>query len=530
MRTFFCAIMFWLVSVPAFATTSYYVSNVRTSNGSGTLASPWKLLSNISWTTVNTALASGEVDIYVDSRQTNSEAGTFTIARTDTSTNFLKVIGNAFYATGATGTATWTAESSPYSAATNSGNLAVVDTQVSGSGVDIPNQMSYVRVQGIYSQNAGYGCFNMGGGTNPTTNMTHIEIVGCKGVSPANNHGVWNGYAETGCSDILVSGCYISGTPLEGIYMGHYSYLSDTITNVIIENNYVVDCGLTGEGDIDIKPGCYGAIIRGNINTRSAPSLGGANCGTVIAANNCQVYGNRFYSEQEKGDTDWGYGIYINSEGDAQTAGKAITACLVYNNLIYINQQSGIRVLGTAANCTGVKIYNNTIYGNGVNVASGGMGIEIRSSTSPYSPFAQATVQVESINNFINGNVTFQCYTTGAGSSFTSSNYNSITGTGLCQLLGVTKSWAQWQSAGFDASGLNTAPTFTNAGAGDFTLQAGSAGATAGFDLSGTFTTDFTGATRTVPWSIGAYKAATVTTNSSSLSGKILLSGKVQIK
>lgn len=51
-----------------------------------------------------------------------------------------------------------------------------------------------------------------------------------------------------------------------------------------------------------------------------------------------------------------------------------------------------------------------------------------------------------------------------------------------------------------------SADIFTDPANGDFTLKTGSSAIGAGADLSAYFTTDITGATRTAPWDIGAFK------------------------
>ena len=137
------------------------------------------------------------------------------------------------------------------------------------------------------------------------------------------------GILESGCADLVVRYCTIIGNKSESIYIGHYNYLPDTITGVIVEYNTIQGAG-GSEGDIDIKPGCYGAIVRYNTHYQGGS---GKACGVVIQANATQVYGNKFYTMAAS--SDWGNGIALHAEGDAEGNGKEITSALIYNNLLY---------------------------------------------------------------------------------------------------------------------------------------------------------------------------------------------------
>jgi hypothetical protein len=99
------AFIFSLVCVTAaFGQTAYYVDpNVSTGLGNnGTASAPWVGISNIGWTTVNAALASGPVTIYFSATSASHTANTvdttaLVITRTDTSTNLLTLDGASLY-------------------------------------------------------------------------------------------------------------------------------------------------------------------------------------------------------------------------------------------------------------------------------------------------------------------------------------------------------------------------------------------------------------------------------------------------
>ena len=84
-------------------------------------------------------------------------------------------------------------------------------------------------------------------------------------------------------------------------------------------------------------------------------------------------------------------------------------------------------------------------------------------------------------------------------------------GDNIIGIGGTSYTFTTWQAASFDAHGVgynggSGNPNFTNPASIDYTLQSSSPDKGAGVDLSGTFTTDLLGLTRSAPWDIGAYK------------------------
>ena len=72
--------------------------------------------------------------------------------------------------------------------------------------------------------------------------------------------------------------------------------------------------------------------------------------------------------------------------------------------------------------------------------------------------------------------------------------------------LGTNYSVTTWNALSFVTEDINDNPDFTDVGAFDFTLQAGSPAIDAGTDLSDIFTIDYNGDTRTGTWEIGAFQ------------------------
>ena len=149
------------------------------------------------------------------------------------------------------------------------------------------------------------------------------------------------------------------------------------------------------------------------------------------------------------------------------------------NNILYANTAEGLRIISAS----GEAAYNNSIYGNGA------AGIYLETDTSG----------ILLINNLSFGNV-------GAGIT--------ANGSGHTQTTNQT-----------------TDPSWTNAAAHDFTLQAGSTARDTGTDLSGTgFSTDALGVSR-VTWDKGAFEyVVPPPTRSIGLSGVVKPSGSVRFQ
>lgn len=475
-------VIFFAATTSLFA--DYWVDSGRTSNGDGSQANPWKILSDVNWTTVQTALNSGNVNIYYSSRASWISAANLNTGAKHTS-NTLKLIGDQQYNLTASGTASWSAETT--------GSRAIVGgTGSSGGNIYVDSNYQNVWVQGFELNKPTFGGIVIGQ-QNPSTNVWNIVVTNCFVHDVVNSTGISFLFAETNCHDVTVTHCVVSNTPAESIYMGHFSFLPATITNIVVEYCTCVDTGQAGQGEIDIKPGCFGAIVRYNEVYRSSIAIPGSSSGTVIGAPNCQVYGNKFHGLHDAGTSHWAMGIYMEGDGDALGNGIDSTNHLIYNNLIYNNAEPGILMLATVSgqgSCS-AKIFNNTIVSNGT------YGVQIRSSNS------RAVTILAMSNNIIVSNLTAEVSTENANSTITEADnnlYNRTSGNSWI-VSGVSKTWAQWQALGYDAHGLNADPLLNE----DYTLSASSPARASGANLSTYFTTDLLGLTRSV-WDMGAYK------------------------
>ena len=59
---------------------------------------------------------------------------------------------------------------------------------------------------------------------------------------------------------------------------------------MVVEYNTIINSGTDGEGDIDIKAGAFGAIVR--YNSMHSTTTGGTLAGVVVQASDVQIYGN----------------------------------------------------------------------------------------------------------------------------------------------------------------------------------------------------------------------------------------------
>lgn len=117
------------------------------------------------------------------------------------------------------------------------------------------------------------------------------------------------------------------------------------------------------------------------------------------------------------------------------------------------------------------------------------------------------------------------------------SDYNVCYGAGgsFAEIGNVDKTFAEWKAAtGGDANSYDTDPGLTDPANDDFTLDGSGSADDAGEDLSGTFTDDYAGTTRTTPWDIGAYDYVSFIEHEKALSDSLsiseLLANKATLK
>lgn len=205
-----------------------------------------------------------------------------------------------------------------------------------------------------------------------------------------------------------------------------------------------------------------------------------------------QVYANTFGG---------GYGSFATS---AVFLSGGIGTATIYNNIFKANASDApatgfITMQPNGGASATLKVYSNTFAGTGT-----GNGVYLNFENGGTA--AGTTMDLK--DNVWSGVGTAVAIFT-RGSSTTTSDYNvaygliggsefSYSTTGSASF----KTFAQWQALGFDAHGVTGNPLLNS----NQTLQSGSSAIGTGTSLSGTFTDDFNGVTRTNPWDIGAFK------------------------
>lgn len=255
-----------------------------------------------------------------------------------------------------------------------------------------------------------------------------------------------------------------------------------------------------------------------NLNTGTVT---GDPCGLVIGTGVVSSTFNANSISDINGAASGGYG----GRGITVNTGSASSSLTISNNLIWnikgtgwntmtSDVIAGILIGNSAATTGGLNIYFNT-----VNLGSGTFSGNTSGTLSAAFAIAQSgptnldirnnIFATNLVNSAASGALTYAIYTGTTNTAFTSINYNCYYGTGSQSRVGFLGSaqttLAGWQGvSGQDANSTISDPAFTSST--DLHIsQAGSAYHTGLNGLS--VTTDYTGATRNNPPSMGAYDA-----------------------
>jgi hypothetical protein len=250
------------------------------------------------------------------------------------------------------------------------------------------------------------------------------------------------------------------------------------------------------------SPGSSGLTVRGNLiynigRLCTDTDFGKTGMFTRNGTTNLLIERNIFHTIGRFDPGENGCS-YVSGQLDYENKDHAIyidggSTIVVQNNIFY-NNGNGWSVQLSPAAITGIKVINNTF-----------------ADANPYRD-GHILIATSITNGDFDNNIFYQpsgmgilCGGTCLGSGVTLTNVR------IRNNLAFNVPVVNWVKAGATFSGNinNTNPLFTNAGARDYTLTAASPAKDAG--LTTTATTDFTGASREVPFDIGAYEITDTT-------------------
>jgi len=301
--------------------------------------------------------------------------------------------------------------------------------------------------------------------------------------------------AATGNAPVVTG----SDVRTSGFYVDSINYV--TITGFIIINT-------TGSG-IFLYAGTYGIL---NNNTCYSNTSNGIRCqsanalvysntcysngvGIYVSVSSVSIYGNTVYSNTAQGIYCYNsatciiYGNYSYSNTVGISCESGSGGHTVYNNICYSNSSDGIIFWASDSG----RLYNNTLYLNDLQLGGVSTNAIVKNNIISRTSGNCLYVRADSVTGFVSNNNDFHK----AGSANVA-NYNGSTYSTL----------ALYQAASSqDANSISADPLFVDSpslGADYYKLQRPSPCRRIGADLSGTFTTDYYGLTRRLPWHLGA--------------------------
>ena len=445
----------------------YYVDPDFAGASDGSWSKPWTSLTNPAWSTINTALSTGDVTVYFSAREAASDVAEdygdhLEVFRTDKSTYRLTLDGMSKYNTDDAGP-NWQDYGGGHklkligkysmglgwgSGSNKQSNITMRGFEVTGDSARVLFGGDNVVVEHIYSHdttNLG-PAFHMLYATNPEASCT--ETIGRY-------------------SNVIIRNNLIDSTYGEALYIGgtnNCPSYGNSHGNIFIENNTIRNAGINGaQGDgIDLKDGLTNVTVRGNVISGSQ-NIGITSAGVYSGTQNLVIEKNKVFNGRNRG---------IQVAGNWGTPNGVI----VRNNIVYSNSNIGISFTGSQSN---IKVYSNTAYNN----AGQGLG-------------------VGNVNGLIsNNNLVFD----------NNSNGNQMT---IWSSTNITSDYNLWSPiSGYSSEGLNSInesdPSIlaVSPSSGDFYLKSGSPAIDKGISI-GSFSDDYAGISRPQgsAWDIGAYE------------------------
>jgi hypothetical protein len=338
------------------------------------------------------------------------------------------------------------------------------------------------------------------------SNVLYVWAPG--NVSPATTYINPGVEAATRTSAVSISLGYITLSGLHLVKSNEINLFFSAANNVTVyncTNEYGAGDGVTfsdGSNNIVLNGGAVDHNgENGGLSGLDGDGIGIGNGGDGshdITIENMNIYSNgnnTFGDNVTTSVTSTGaapYNILIknntisNANGNSGLTIYAGTAITVQYNLIFGNHYRGVQTYNIhPAVPISLYLYNNTIVGN---MLSAGAALSNDSGTEAL------TMKNNIIWDNVSGNsgAAMSWSNVGAGTTTLFSDYNDIYNTlgwSDCYYGGSYISFAPWQTdTGLDSHSISSNPLFTNAGAGDYTLQSGSPAIGAGVYIPGVST------------------------------------------
>ena len=230
---------------------------------------------------------------------------------------------------------------------------------------------NYLILDGFHITNMNQGIFIEGSSTHVTVKNCTIYAIGQEGIHIREN-----------CSYITLEGNTIYNTDLyiyngEGIYIGTGSTGPlDNSHHITVSNNTIYN---VGDEAIELKPGTHDCLIEGNMIFNA---VSGKTWGAIEV--NESILGVQYWNSNPN------HIVRNNIIHDTDTAIRAGTGCIIYNNIIYDidSEDYGIFVNNPTNDPYTRKIYHNTIdvsSSNAINME--GSNTDVRNNIGPLLEF-----------------------------------------------------------------------------------------------------------------------------------------------
>jgi hypothetical protein len=348
-----------------------------------------------------------------------------------------------------------------------------IEASQRAAGIQTSTGVQYVTITGLHTTKANQFGITLGG-SYATVNGVTADYNNVNGINS------WTSGSN------IITGLTIEKSTVEhnggsGIHYGHNTY--DLIQGNTVDNNCWDPLQGSCRGIDGGAPDTNNITVTGN-SVYDNGSVSAGSYGTGIACDTC---GNGIVFTYNSVWGNNGYGLDIDADNN-------VTASY---NVSYNNLNAGIAAFADAnSSMTGIQIYNNTVYGN----TSNGIWVEGPSAGSGPAGCTNNIIR----NNIVVGTVggpNLAAYngcenpgTNGSGNVYTYNSFGAQTSNFIQWGTSTYEStYSAWETAkgNCGSSGcshsIQTAPTFTNAGADNFTLASGSSAIDAGTNLSTTY-------------------------------------------